>query len=78
MKFDLYAPTRGDAFDNLVPIKSLDETHSTQNFQFRALQFKAGLWLMARGRSDLGLKIPFKWLHILPGVMIVCFLSSGW
>jgi hypothetical protein len=37
MEFDLYAPTRGDALDNLVLIKSLDETYSTQNCQFQGL-----------------------------------------
>jgi hypothetical protein len=36
MEFDLYAPTRVDAFGNLVLVKSLDETHSTQNYQFKA------------------------------------------
>jgi hypothetical protein len=33
---------------------------------------------VVRGRSDLGPNIPFKWLCILPGVMIVCFLFSRW
>jgi hypothetical protein len=36
MEFDLYAPTRGDALDNLGLVKSLDETYSTQNCQFKA------------------------------------------
>jgi hypothetical protein len=36
MEFDLYAPTRGDALGNLVLVKSLDETSSTQNCQFKA------------------------------------------
>jgi hypothetical protein len=27
-EYDLYAPTRGNAFDNLVSVKSLGETHS--------------------------------------------------
>jgi hypothetical protein len=31
MELDLYAPTRGNAFDNLVLVKSLDETRSMQN-----------------------------------------------
>jgi hypothetical protein len=36
MEFDLYAPTRGDALDNLVLVKSLDENmkfipHKTAN-----------------------------------------------
>jgi hypothetical protein len=44
MKFDLYAPTRGDVFDNLLLVKSLDETHSMQNYQFKALSI-VQLWL---------------------------------
>jgi hypothetical protein len=36
MEFNSYAPTRGDALDNLVLVKSLDETYSTQNCQFKA------------------------------------------
>jgi hypothetical protein len=36
MEFDSYAPTRGDALGNLVLEKSLDETYSTQNYQFKA------------------------------------------
>jgi hypothetical protein len=31
IEFDLYAPTRGDAFNNLVLVKSLDKTYFTQN-----------------------------------------------
>jgi hypothetical protein len=42
---------------------------------------RAGPWLVARGRSDLGPNIPFKRLRILPGVMTVMitvrFLSYG-
>jgi hypothetical protein len=36
MEFYLYAPTTGDTFGNLVLAKSLDETHSTKNCQFKA------------------------------------------
>jgi hypothetical protein len=33
---------------------------------------------VVRGRSDLGLNIPFKRLRILPGVMTVRFPFSRW
>jgi hypothetical protein len=33
---------------------------------------------VVRGRSDLDPNIPFKRLHILPGVMIVCLPFSRW
>jgi hypothetical protein len=44
MEFDLNAPTRGDAFGNLLLVKSLDETHSMQNCQFKTLSI-VQLWL---------------------------------
>jgi hypothetical protein len=36
MEFDLYTPTREDAFGNLVPVKSLGEIYFIQNYQFKA------------------------------------------
>jgi hypothetical protein len=36
MEFDLYAPTKENALANLVLVKSLEETYSTQNYQFKA------------------------------------------
>jgi hypothetical protein len=44
MELDLYAPTSGDALSNLVLVKSLDVTYSTQNCQFKA-QTIVQLWL---------------------------------
>jgi hypothetical protein len=43
MEFDLYASTRDDVLGNLVLVKSLDETYSTQNCQFKA-KFIVQLW----------------------------------
>jgi hypothetical protein len=34
-KFDLYDPTYGDAFSNLVQVTSSDETYFTQNINSR-------------------------------------------
>lgn len=35
MGFDLYVPTREDAYGNLVPINNLGKTYIIQNCQFK-------------------------------------------
>jgi hypothetical protein len=60
-----------------VSIKKLrkDKGHVTRA---RATTAVGRAVAVARGRSDLGPNIPFKRLHILPGVMTVRFLFSHW
>jgi hypothetical protein len=57
---------------------SIEKLRKDEGLATRARAATGWAVAVARGRSDLGLNIPFKRLRILPGVMTVCFMFSRW